>query len=181
MTSGKSGSYNSVPIIRANWLSGRGAGVIPEGVKVVAVNRRAHYDYSVEETFECGIELKGTEVKSVKDGRITFPDAFAEVRDGEVWLRNFHISEYVFSSIFNHDPDRQKKLLLHSQEIKRIDRRVREKGYTLIPLSVYLKKGLVKVELGLCKGKKLFDKRAAIKARDMDRDLGRDFRKRGED
>lgn len=155
--------------------------MIPEGVKVVALNRRAHYDYTVEETFECGIELKGTEVKSVKDGRITFPDAFAEVRNSEVWLRNFHISEYVFSSIFNHDPDRQKKLLLHAQEIKRIDRRVREKGYTLIPLSVYLKKGLVKIELGLCKGKKLYDKRATIKARDLDRDLGRDFRRRGED
>jgi SsrA-binding protein len=155
--------------------------VIPEGVKVVALNRRAHYDYSVEETFECGLELKGTEVKSVKEGRITFPDAFGEVRNGEVWLRNFHIAVYACSSIFNHDPDRPKKLLLHAQEIKRIDRRVREKGYTLIPLSFYLKHGLIKVELGLCKGKKLFDKQESIKERDIDRDLRRDFRRRGEE
>ncbi len=153
---------------------------IPEGVKVLALNRRARFDYSVEESFECGVELRGTEVKSIKDGRISFPDAFAEVRANEIWLRNFHISEYVFSSLFNHDPDRMKKLLLHAQEIKRIDRKVREKGYTLIPLSVYLKHGLVKLELGLCKGKKLYDKRADIKERDVDRDLRRNFRLRGE-
>lgn len=153
---------------------------IPDGVKVLSLNRRARFDYSVEETFECGVELKGTEVKSIKDGRISFPDSFAEVRSGEVWLRNFRIMEYSFSSIFNHDPDRQKKLLLHAQEIKRIDRKVREKGYTLIPLSVYLKHGLVKIELGLCKGKKLYDKRADIKERDVQRDLRRDFRLRGE-
>jgi SsrA-binding protein len=149
---------------------------IPEGVKVVALNRRAHFDYYVEESFECGIELKGTEVKSIKDGRVSFPDAFAEVRGGEVWLRNFRIAEYGFSSVFNHDPDRQKKLLLHAQEIKRIDRRVREKGYTLIPLSIYLKHSLVKVELGLCKGKKFFDKKNDIKERDMDRELRREFK-----
>ena len=154
--------------------------MIPEGVKVVAVNRRARYDYSVEESFECGIELRGTEVKSIKDGRISFPDAFAEVRNSEVWLRNLHIAVYSFSSIFNHDPDRPKKLLLHAREIKRIDRRVREKGNTLIPLSIYLKHGLVKVELGLCKGKKLYDKRADIKERDIDRDMRRDFRNRGD-
>jgi SsrA-binding protein len=151
---------------------------IPDNVKVIAVNRRARFDYSVEESFECGIELRGTEVKSIKDGRVSFPDAFAEVRNGEVWLRNFHISEYVFASIFSHDPDRVKKLLLHAQEIKRIDRRVREKGYTLIPLSVYLSHGLVKIELGLCKGKKAYDKRADIKERDIDRELRRDFRRK---
>lgn len=151
---------------------------IPDNVKVVAVNRRARFDYSVEESFECGIELRGTEVKSIKDGHVSFPDAFAEVRNGEVWLRNFHISEYVFASVFSHDPDRVKKLLLHAQEIKRIDRRVREKGYTLIPLSVYLSHGLVKIELGLCKGKKAYDKRADIKERDLDRELRRDFRRK---
>ncbi len=154
---------------------------IPEGVKVVAVNRRARFDYFVEETFECGIALLGTEVKSIKDGRLSFPDAFAEVRDGEVWLRNFHVAEYAFSSVFNHDPDRQKKLLLHAQEIKRIDRRVREKGYTLVLLSVYLKKGLVKLELGLCKGKKHYDKRADIRERDVERDLRRDLRRRNDE
>lgn len=155
--------------------------MIPDGVKLVAVNRRARYDYSIEESFEAGIVLLGTEVKSIKDGRLSFPDAFGEVKDGAVWLRNFSIAEYPFSSIFNHDPERQKKLLLHAQEVKRIDRRVREKGYTLIPLAVYLKHGLIKVELGLCKGKKLYDKRADIKEREQDRDLRRAFRSRGED
>jgi SsrA-binding protein len=151
---------------------------IPENVKVVALNRRAHFDYSVEESFECGIELRGTEVKSIKDGRVSFPDAYAEVRDAEVWLKNFRIAEYTFSSVFSHDPDRPKKLLLHAQEIKRIDRKVREKGFTLIPLAIYLKKGLIKIELGLCKGKKAFDKRADIKERDVERDLRREFRTR---
>jgi len=155
--------------------------MIPEGVKVISVNRRARFDYSVEESFEAGIVLLGTEVKSIKDGRLSFPDGFGEVRDGAVWLRNFAVAEYPFSSIFNHDPDRPKKLLLHAQEIKRIDRRVREKGYTLIPLAVYLKHGLIKIELGLCKGKKLYDKRADIKERELDRELRRDFRSRGED
>jgi SsrA-binding protein len=151
---------------------------IPENVKVVALNRRARFDYSVEESFECGIELRGTEVKSIKDGRVSFPDAYAEVRDAEVWLKNFRIAEYTFSSVFSHDPDRPKKLLLHAQEIKRIDRKVREKGFTLIPLAIYLKKGLIKIELGLCKGKKAFDKRADIKERDVERDLRREFRTR---
>ena len=151
---------------------------IPENVKVVALNRRAHFDYSVEESFECGIELRGTEVKSIKDGRVSFPDASAEVRDAEVWLKNFRIAEYTISSVFSHDPDRPKKLLLHAQEIKRIDRKVREKGFTLIPLAIYLKKGLIKIELGLCKGKKFFDKRADIKERDVERDLRREFRSR---
>jgi SsrA-binding protein len=155
--------------------------MIPEGVKVVALNRRARYDYSVEESFECGVQLFGTEVKSIKNGQVSFPDAFGEVRDGEVWLRNFHINQYGFSSVFNHDPDRLKKLLLHAREIKRIDRRVREKGFTLIPLSIYLKRGLIKIELGLCKGKKLYDKRADIKERDIDRDMKRAIRSRGED
>jgi len=155
--------------------------MIPDGVKLVAVNRRARYDYTIEESFEAGIVLLGTEVKSVKDGRLSFPDSFGEVRDGAVWLRNFSIAVYAFSSIFNHDPERQKKLLLHAQEVKRIDRRVREKGYTLIPLTVYLKHGLIKVELALCKGKKLYDKRSDIRERDLDREMNRAFRRRGED
>jgi SsrA-binding protein len=155
---------------------------IPEGVKVVAVNRRAHFDYAIDESFECGICLLGTEVKSIKDGKFSFPDAFAEVRGAEVWMRNFHIAEYPFSSAaFQHEPDRLKKLLLHAQEIKRIDRRVREKGYTLVPLSVYLKRGLIKIELGLCKGKKMYDKRSDIREKDLDRDMHRALRRRNED
>jgi SsrA-binding protein len=148
------------------------------GTKLIAQNKKARFDYSIDEDYECGIELKGTEVKSIKDGTISFPDAFAEIQQGEVWLKNFHISEYPFSSIFNHDPDRPKKLLLHKEEIKRLQRKTEEKGFTLIPLDVYLKNGLVKIKLGLCKGKKQFDKRSDIRDRDVKRDLQREFRKR---
>ena len=147
-----------------------------ESVKIIAQNKKARFNYSVEETYECGVVLEGTEVKSVKNGSISFPDAFAEIIKDEVWVRNFHISEYPFSSIFNHDPDRKKKLLLHREEIKRIKRKVEEKGFTLIPMDVYLKKGRVKMTLGICKGKKLFDKRADIKDRDVKRDIAREFR-----
>ncbi len=143
--------------------------------KIIAENRKARFDYFIEDTYECGIALQGTEVKSVKNGNISFPDAFAEIVNGEVWVKNFHISEYSFSSIFNHDPDRAKKLLLHKEEIKRLSRRVDEKGCTLIPLDFYLKDGRVKVTLGVCKGKKQYDKRAAIKDRDVQRDIQREF------
>jgi SsrA-binding protein len=146
------------------------------GTKIIAVNRRARHDYAVDDRLECGIELLGTEVKSFRDGKISFPDAWAEVAEGEVWLRSLRVAENPFSSIFNHDPDRKKKLLLHREEIKRLRRRVEEKGYTLIPLSFYFKKGRVKVELGLCKGKKAFDKRADIRERDVKREVEREFR-----
>ncbi len=147
-----------------------------ESVKIIAQNKKARFDYFVEEKYECGIELEGTEVKSVKNGNLSFPDSFAEIIDSEVWMRNFHISEYKFSSVFNHDPDRKKKLLLHKEEIKRLQRKIDEKGFTLIPLDVYLKKGRVKITLGVCKGKKQFDKRETIKQRDLDREMSRDFR-----
>ncbi len=149
-----------------------------EGVKVIAVNRKARHDYSVDETYECGVVLMGTEIKSFRDGKISFPDAWAEVVQGEVWLRSLRISENPFSSVFNHDPDRRKKLLLHRDEIKRIARKVDEKGYTLIPLSFYFKNGRVKLELGLCKGKKAFDKRADIRERDIQREVSREFRQK---
>ncbi len=149
-----------------------------ESKKVIAQNRKAHFNYTITDSFECGIALQGTEVKSVKNGNISFPDSFALIENGEIWLQNFHISEYAFSSIFNHDPDRKKKLLLHREEIKRLQRKVDEKGFTLIPLEVYLKKGLVKINLGLCKGKKDFDKRESIKDRDIKRDIAREFRER---
>jgi SsrA-binding protein len=149
-----------------------------EGVKIIALNRKARYDYTVDDVYECGIELLGTEVKSLRDGKISFPDAWAEVAGGEVWLRSLRISENPYSSIFNHDPDRKKKLFLHREEIKRITRKVEEKGYTLIPLSFYFKKSRVKVELGLCKGKKAYDKRADIRERDIKREVSREFRER---
>jgi SsrA-binding protein len=151
-----------------------------DSIKILAQNRKARFNYSVEESLECGIVLEGTEVKSVRAGNISFPDAFAEIRNGEVWLLNMHITPYVFSSIFNHDPDRPKKLLLHRDEIKRLIRKVDEKGFSLIPLEFYLKKGKIKVQLGICKGKKVFDKRDDIRDRDMKRDIQREFRKKND-
>ena len=148
---------------------------MPEGRKVISENRKARFDYFIEDSYECGIALEGTEVKSVKNGAISYPDGFAEITNGEVFLKNFHISEYSYSSIFNHNPDRPKKLLLHAEEIKRLTRRVEEKGCTLIPLDFYLKDGRVKVTLGVCKGKKMYDKRATIKDRDIQRDIQREF------
>lgn len=148
-----------------------------ESRKIIAENRKARFDYFVEESYECGIELLGTEVKSVKNGSISFPDAFAEIINGEIFVKNFHITEYSYSSIFNHNPDRPKKLLLHREEIKRISRKVETKGYTLIPLDFYLKNGRVKVTLGVCRGKKQFDKRASIKERDVNRDMQREVRR----
>ena len=147
------------------------------GIKIIAQNKKARFNYSIEDSIECDIALEGTEVKSVKMGNVSFADSFALIENGEVWVQNFHIAEYAFSSVFNHNPDRKKKLLLHKEEIKRLSRKVDEKGYTLIPLDFYLKNGRIKITLGVCKGKKLFDKRADIKERDVKRDLAREFRK----
>jgi SsrA-binding protein len=149
-----------------------------DGIKIIALNRRARFDYSVEETIECGIQLLGSEVKSIRLGKISFPDGYAAFEKNELWLRNVHIAEYNFSSIFNHNPDRPRKLLAHAQELKRLARRVNDKGYTLIPLDFHFRKGRVKVEIGLCKGKKFADKRNSIKERDVDRDIQREFRVR---
>ena len=148
-------------------------------VLLVAKNRKARFNYTIEETVECGIVLEGSEVKSIRMGSISFPDAFAEISgEGEVWLKNVRISQYSHSSVFQHDTERPKKLLLHKSEIKRMARKVSEKGFTLIPLEFYIKRGRVKVLLGLCKGKKLYDKRAEIRERDITRDLQREFSRR---
>ena len=149
-----------------------------EGAKKIAENRKARYDYFIEDSIECGIALEGTEVKCVKGGNISFPDAFAEIINGEVWVKGLRIAEYAYSGVFNHNPDRAKKLLLRRDQIKRLSRKVDEKGFTLIPLDFYLKNGRVKVTLGVCKGKKAFDKRETIKARENDRELAREFKKR---
>jgi len=147
-----------------------------ESIKIIAQNRKARHDYIIDDSYECGMELLGTEVKSFRDGKISFPDAWAEVSGGEVFLRSLRVAENPFSSYFNHDPDRRKRLLLHKDEIKRISRKVEEKGYTLIPLSFYFKRGRVKVELGLCKGKKNYDKRAGIREKDLKREIEREFK-----
>lgn len=145
-------------------------------VKVLGKNKKAYFNYTVEEELECGLCLQGTEVKSLREGRFSFADSFAEIINGELWLRNLQISEYSYGSYFNHDPKRLKKLLLHKDEIKRLKRKVDEKGVTLVPLVFYLKGNKVKVKLGLCRGKKLFDKRASIRERDLARDTARELK-----
>ncbi len=145
-------------------------------VKVLSVNKKARYNYSVDETIECGIVLEGTEVKSVRQNRFSYSDAYCRIRNNELWLIGFHISVYEFGNIHNHEPERERKLLVHSDELKKLTRKVDEKGFTLIPLKVYLKKGLVKIEVGICKGKKTYDKRAAIKDRDLNKDAAREMK-----
>ena len=140
-------------------------------IKIIATNKKAFHDYFILETFEAGIVLKGTEVKSIKQGRINLKDSYAKIKDGEIYLFNTHISPYKHGNLFNHEPLRTRKLLLNKKEINKIIGKINEKGLTLIPLKVYLKKGLVKLELGLCKGKKVYDKREEIKRRDLEREL----------
>ena len=147
-----------------------------EGVKILGVNKKARYNYAIDETFECGLVLVGTEVKSIKDGRFSFADAYALVENDELWLIDFHVTQYVFGNRTNHEPLRRRKLLVHRKEIKRLKRIVDEKGLTLVPLKVYLKRGMIKCELGIAKGKKLFDKRDDIRKRDQKRELEREFR-----
>lgn len=139
--------------------------------KLIAQNKKAFHDYQIEERFEAGIVLVGTEVKSLRNGKANFRDSFVLIRDGEAWLNNLHISPYDFGNRANHDPDRVRKLLLHRREIDRLNGRVREQGYTLIPLRLYFTNGMVKVEIGLARGKKQFDKREDIKKRETKREL----------
>jgi len=141
--------------------------------KVIVQNRKARHDYHILETFETGISLQGTEVKSLRDGRANLKDAYAAVRDNEVWLHGVHISPYSHGNINNHDPERDRKLLLHRQEIRRLIGKTKETGLTLIPLQLYFTRGKVKVQLALAKGKKQYDKRQAIAKRDADREMKR--------
>ena len=142
----------------------------PEKEKVLATNRQAFHEYFIEERLEAGIVLQGTEVKSLRQGRANLKDSYGLIRKGEVWLLNCHISPYSHGNLNNHDPLRERKLLLHQGEILRLDRRRRLSGLTLIPLRLYLKRGRVKVELAMARGKKLYDKRESIKRRDQDRE-----------
>jgi SsrA-binding protein len=139
------------------------------GTKVLATNRKARHEYFIEETYECGIELKGTEVKSIRNGRLNLTDGYASVDNSEVFLKQVHISPYEQGNRFNVDPLRTRKLLLHKYEIRKLIGATTIKGYSLIPLSVYLKNGKVKVELALAKGKKLYDKRQDIAKKDAQR------------
>ena len=149
-----------------------------KGKKIVSTNKKARHDYFIEETYEAGIALVGTEVKSIRQGKINIKDGYAQVENGEVFLYNVHISPYEQGNIFNRDPLRARKLLLHKNEIRKLIGYVQQKGYTLIPLSFYLKDGLVKVELGVGIGKRKYDKREVIAKRDAERRIEREFRER---
>lgn len=133
------------------------------------LNRKAHYDYFIKETYEAGIELQGTEIKSLRKGNANINDLYARIKNGEVYLTNMYIAKYEEGNIFNHDERRERKLLLHKREILKIDSEITTKRYTLIPLKIYFTRGKAKVELGVCQGKKLYDKRESIKERDIKR------------
>ena len=148
------------------------------GKKIIAVNRKARRDYEIIESLEAGMVLKGTEVKSLREGRINFKDSYAKVQDGEVFLVNAHISPYSHGNLQNHDPLRERKLLLHKSEIKRLTGKTVEKGLTLVPLSAYFVGGRVKVELALARGKRRGDKRETIKRRDAQREVERELKLR---
>ncbi len=149
-----------------------------KGTKTIAQNRKAYHDYFVEEKYECGIALFGTEVKSIRQGRVNLKESWAQVRNGEVWAEGMHISPYEQGNIFNRDPLRAKKLLLHKAEIRKLDSAVMRQGYTLVPLELYLKEGRVKMSLGVCRGKQLHDKRDSMAKRDSDREIQRALRDR---
>ena len=139
-------------------------------------NRKARHEFHIEETYEAGIVLKGTEVKSIREGKASLQEAFAYLKDGEVWLRDMYIKPYKFGSYANHDERRPRKLLLKKREIRELDKKVLQKGYTLVPLKLYFKNGYAKVLLGLAKGKKKYDKREDIKERDLKRELNRKYK-----
>jgi SsrA-binding protein len=149
-----------------------------QGSKLVAQNRKARYDYQVEDTYEAGLVLTGTEVKSLRAGRASLVDGFAEVRGDEIWLLGVHIPEYTQGTWTNHEPRRPRKLLLHRIEIERIAASVAEKGQTLVPLSLYFKDGKAKVEIALARGKRKYDKRQAIARREADREAQREMGRR---
>ena len=149
-----------------------------KGIKVIAQNKKAYHDYFVEERIECGIALVGTEVKSVRLGKVNLKESWAQIRKNEVWVEGMHISPYEQGNIYNRDPLRDKKLLLHRSEIRKLDSQVMRQGYTLVPLELYLKDGRVKMELGVCRGKQVHDKRDTIAKRDSEREIRRALREK---
>lgn len=142
-------------------------------IKIISQNKKARHEYFILETYECGIELFGTEVKSVRDGKVNLADSYAGINKGEVWLKGMNISPFEKGNIFNRDPLRERKLLMHKREILKLSQQLKEQGLSLVPLKVYLKGSLVKVEIALVKGKKLYDKREDIAKRDAKRNIDR--------
>jgi SsrA-binding protein len=149
-----------------------------KGSRVIAVNRKAYHDYHIQESFEAGIALKGSEIKSIRAGKVNLSDAYARPENGELWLHNSHIASYDAASYNTHEPIRPRKLLLHRKEIDILASKVVQKGLTLVPLKLYIKHGVAKVELGVAKGKKVYDKREAIARRDADREMDRALKQR---
>ena len=149
-----------------------------KGSRLIANNKKAYHDYFIEETYEAGIALHGTEVKSLRMGKCSIKESFVRIENEEVYIYGMHISPYEKGNIFNRDPLRVKKLLLHKSEIRKMKGKIAEKGYTLVPLKVYFNRSLVKVEIGLAKGKKLYDKRQDISKKDQRREAERDFKVR---
>ena len=150
---------------------------VHKGIKIAAQNRKARHDYFIEDTYECGIVLQGTEVKSIRNGSLNLKDSYAHIKNGELFLIGMHVSPYEQGNIHNHDPFRTRKLLAHAREIRKLNTLSQADGYSLVPLSVYFRDGKVKVELAVAKGKKLYDKRASIAERDADRDMDRNIKK----
>ena len=148
------------------------------GIKIAAQNRKAHHDYFVEDRYEAGIELAGTEVKSIRQGRVNLKDSYCVAKDGEIYAHSMHISPYEQGNIFNKDPRRPRRLLMHKREIMRLFARIKQDGYSLIPLSVYFKGPRVKLSLGLARGKKLYDKRESAAKRDAKREMDRAMKSR---
>ena len=149
-------------------------------VKIIAQNKQAYHDYFVDEKYEAGIELFGTEVKSIRAGKVNLKESYCDIKDGEVFVVGMHISPYEQGNVFNKDPLRPKKLLLHKKEILKLFGLVSQKGYTLVPLQIYLKNSRVKIEIGLCRGKKLYDKRDDMARNDAKRDMERAFKSRND-
>lgn len=147
-----------------------------ESIKLVANNKKAYHDYFIEEKYECGISLAGTEVKSIRQGKVSVKEAFVEIEGGEAWIEGMNISPYDHGNLFNRDPVRKRKLLLHKTEIRKLAQAVQQDGYTIVPLSVYFKRGKVKIEIGLAKGKHSYDKRQDIRKRDITREMERGYR-----
>jgi len=149
-----------------------------KGSSVVTVNRKARHDYHIQESFEAGVVLKGSEIKSIRAGRVNLSDAYARPENGELWLYNSHIASYDAASYNTHEPKRPRKLLLHRKEIDDLAGKVTQKGLTLVPLKLYIKHGIAKIELGVAKGKKLYDKRETIARRDAEREVERAMKHR---
>ena len=149
-----------------------------ESIKLIANNKKAYHDYFIEDKYEAGVAIHGTEVKSIRMGKCSIKESFIRIERGEVFVYGMHISPYEKGNIFNKDPLRPKKLLLHREEINKMEGKISEKGFTLVPLQVYLKGSLVKVEIGIAKGKKLYDKRQDIAKKDMRREAEREFKVR---